>query len=153
VTVHNVLGALRLAAYSLPLRLDLANHSPTGFEWGYAGSGPSQLALALLADALVDDKAALSLHMVFKFHTVAHFPRATWDLSLHQVLAAAVEIAKPCGLMRDGARISRICGDCASFLRERHMVIPDDAGVLDPAPGYTAEQTRAAAFAHHGSRS
>jgi Family of unknown function (DUF6166) len=27
-------------------RLDLWNHSPTGFEWGYGGSGPAQLALA-----------------------------------------------------------------------------------------------------------
>ena len=25
-------------------------HSPDGFEWGYAGSGPADLALALLAD-------------------------------------------------------------------------------------------------------
>lgn len=29
-----------------------AHHSPDGFEWGYGGSGPSDLALALLADAL-----------------------------------------------------------------------------------------------------
>ena len=28
-------------------RLDLYNHSPTGFEWGYCGSGPAQLALAI----------------------------------------------------------------------------------------------------------
>jgi len=34
----------------LPFRLDLANHSPDGFEWGYQGSGPAQLALAILAD-------------------------------------------------------------------------------------------------------
>ncbi len=33
----------------LPLRLDLYNHSPTGFEWAYNGSGPAQLALAILA--------------------------------------------------------------------------------------------------------
>ena len=26
------------------------NYSPTGFEWGYGGSGPSQLALALSLD-------------------------------------------------------------------------------------------------------
>ena len=26
------------------------NHSPGGFEWGYGGSGPSQLALAILLD-------------------------------------------------------------------------------------------------------
>ena len=30
-------------------RLDLCSHSPSGFEWGYGGSGPAQLALALLA--------------------------------------------------------------------------------------------------------
>jgi hypothetical protein len=39
----------------LNLRLDLRNHSPSGFEWGYGGSGPAQLALALLADCLGDD--------------------------------------------------------------------------------------------------
>src|SRR5262245_4369364 len=36
----------------LPPRLELANHSPTGFEWGYGGSGPAQLALAMVADGL-----------------------------------------------------------------------------------------------------
>ncbi len=34
----------------LPDRRDLFNHS-RGFEWGYGGSGPAQLALALAADA------------------------------------------------------------------------------------------------------
>lgn len=37
---------------ALPLRLDVANHSPTGFSWGYNGSGPAQLALAILAHAM-----------------------------------------------------------------------------------------------------
>lgn len=36
----------------LPRRYDIANHSPDGFEWGYGGSGPAQLALALCIDAL-----------------------------------------------------------------------------------------------------
>ena len=35
-----------------PLRVEpslvLRRHSPTGFEWGYGGSGPAQLALAIL---------------------------------------------------------------------------------------------------------
>ena len=31
------------------------NHSPTGFEWGYGGSGPAQLALALLLDYVCDE--------------------------------------------------------------------------------------------------
>ena len=43
-------------ATSCPLdsRLDMRNHSPTGFEWGYGGSGPAQLALALAASRLPD---------------------------------------------------------------------------------------------------
>lgn len=48
VTVTDASSAIR----ALPTRLDLARHSPTGFEVGYAGSGPAQLALAILADAL-----------------------------------------------------------------------------------------------------
>lgn len=28
--------------------LAVRNHSPTGFAWGYGGSGPAQLALAVL---------------------------------------------------------------------------------------------------------
>lgn len=31
--------------------LEVRNHSPCGFNWGYNGSGPAQLALALLLDA------------------------------------------------------------------------------------------------------
>jgi hypothetical protein len=46
-------------AYRLPPRCDLYNHSPTGFAWGYGGSGPAQLALAILADYLEDDAKAL----------------------------------------------------------------------------------------------
>lgn len=46
----------------LPLRLDLANHSPDGFQWGYAGSGPAQLALAMAADATGDDQLALRVY-------------------------------------------------------------------------------------------
>jgi hypothetical protein len=61
----------------LPLRLDLFNHSPTGFSWGYTGSGPAQLALALLADALGDDDLAVRLHQDFKFKVVACWPKAS----------------------------------------------------------------------------
>ncbi len=38
--------------YLLPLApsLEIRNHSPDGFGWDYAGSGPAQLALAILLD-------------------------------------------------------------------------------------------------------
>ena len=35
--------------------LELVNHSPSGFEWGYGGSGPAQLALAFLLDYTDDE--------------------------------------------------------------------------------------------------
>jgi uncharacterized protein DUF6166 len=38
----------------LPTHADLYNHSPDGFSWGYAGSGPTQLALAMLMEVLED---------------------------------------------------------------------------------------------------
>src|SRR5438105_8253153 len=66
-------------------RLDLWNHSPTGFEWGYGGSGPAQLALALLADHLGNDDQAVSLHQAFKFVLVANMPRAGWTLTTEQI--------------------------------------------------------------------
>ena len=56
---------------ALPLRLDLSNHSPTGFEWGYNGSGPAQLALAMLADYLGNDDEALALYQDFKREVIA----------------------------------------------------------------------------------
>jgi hypothetical protein len=42
-----------------PLRQRIVYHSPTGFEWGYAGSGPADLALNILADAAGDDECTV----------------------------------------------------------------------------------------------
>jgi hypothetical protein len=75
----------------LRLRLDLANKSPTGFEWGYGGSGPGQLALALLADALDDDARALRLFMAFKWAVTAKLPRdVPWQLTSTEIIAKVV---------------------------------------------------------------
>lgn len=57
----NVFVVEGAARRPLPLRLDLVNHSPTGFAWGYCGSGPAQLALAIPADATGDDDLAVRL--------------------------------------------------------------------------------------------
>jgi hypothetical protein len=63
-------------------RFDLANHSPSGFAWGYGGSGPAQLALALLADVYGDDKIALIYHQSFKWKVVARLEQnAPWTLT------------------------------------------------------------------------
>ena len=74
-------------ARSIPLnpQLKLRNHSPDGFEWGYGGSGPAQLALALLVDAVGDTRAgkvhALAHYQTFKFEVVARLARDEWELS------------------------------------------------------------------------
>lgn len=47
------------------------NHSPDGFEWGYEGSGPAQLALALLLDVTHNPELSVRLHQTFKRHFVA----------------------------------------------------------------------------------
>ena len=63
-------------------RLDLYNHSPTGFEWGYCGSGPAQLALAILADHLGDDRQALDVYQRFKWAVIVELPRnRSWTLT------------------------------------------------------------------------
>jgi hypothetical protein len=66
-------------------RLDLWNHSPTGFEWGYCGSGPAQLALALLADHLADDRQALDIYQRFKWALVAELPKKGWTLTSREI--------------------------------------------------------------------
>ena len=79
-------AAFSQAGCALSPRLDLANKSPTGFEWGYGGSGPAQLALALCADALGDDEAALDLFQLFKDRVISALPRdEPWTLTAAEV--------------------------------------------------------------------
>ena len=69
-------------------RWDLYNHSPNGFEWGYGGSGPAQLALAIVADHLGDDEKALAIYQSFKFSVIAALPEKEWKLSSDEIEAA-----------------------------------------------------------------
>ena len=56
------------------------NHSPDGFNWGYQGSGPAQLALALLYDVTGDKDIAVRLHQAFKRAFVATWGE-TWEIT------------------------------------------------------------------------
>lgn len=75
----------------LPWRLDLCNHSHSGFNWGFGGSGPAQLALALLAD-LLGDETALKHYQSFKWKVIARLPSVGWILSPATIKAALSEI-------------------------------------------------------------
>lgn len=61
--------------------LRLWKHSPTGFEWGYCGSGPAQLALALLLDATGEKQLAVDYHQQLKSEVVAGWEEWGWTVS------------------------------------------------------------------------
>jgi hypothetical protein len=59
-------------------------HSPTGFSWGYGGSGPADLALSILADHFGENPTendlyhgrprSWQLHQPFKWRFIANLP-------------------------------------------------------------------------------
>ena len=64
----------------------LRNHSPDGFDWGYGGSGPAQLALAILLDCLGDEDEALEHYQPFKFAHLSALGRdEAWEITSCQV--------------------------------------------------------------------
>jgi len=79
----------------------LWNHSPDGFEWGYHGSGPAQLALAILYDAAMRrwtrrntaGEIAIRYHQEFKRMFVAAFPREGFRLRLSEEIASISGLA------------------------------------------------------------
>lgn len=83
VTVTDRRGTRLLAQ-----RQDLRLHSPSGFEWGYLGSGPAQLALAICADVLGNDERAVRVYQRFKEKMLA--PLFGDDFRLSEELAREV---------------------------------------------------------------
>lgn len=80
-------------------------HSPDGFEWGYAGSGPADLALAICADvlgerwettsiteSLVIAARSVTVYEKVKEKIVVGFPHALWSVTEEQVKAIILEI-------------------------------------------------------------
>jgi hypothetical protein len=88
-------------SYLLPHQV---KHSPDGFEWGYFGSGPADLARSILAFALSaemclscqgngcwDCDAGLlgvppSLYQTYKEDVIAGLPKAGWTIQLSEVV-------------------------------------------------------------------
>jgi len=63
----------------------LYNHSPDGFEWGYGGSGPAQLALAILLHYTGNPKEALMWHQDFKWEFMAKAPQEGFVITADQI--------------------------------------------------------------------
>ena len=63
----------------------MRNHSPTGPSWGYGGSGPAQLALAILL-AMTDAATAERFYQQFKWSVIAPIEADRWALAAGDVL-------------------------------------------------------------------
>ena len=74
-------------------RYDLKRYSPAGFEWTYEGDGPRQLALALLADHLGDDRRAVALTEAFMRAVVSELDNA-WRMTGAEI-AVALRVLQP----------------------------------------------------------
>jgi hypothetical protein len=61
-------------------------HSPTGFEWGYGGSGPADLALNILSYFVPVDEA-FRLHQSFKWDFISPLPHEGGTIKNEAILA------------------------------------------------------------------
>lgn len=61
--------------------LKVINHSPDGFNWGYGGSGPAQLALAILLEFLPKEEAQC-IHQSLKWEYVSIWPQQDLDQTI-----------------------------------------------------------------------
>jgi hypothetical protein len=69
-------GELLSPNYSLVFRC----HSPGGFNWGYRGAGPMQLALAIMLE-ITHPVVALEMYQWFQYIFVEKMPKESWLIS------------------------------------------------------------------------
>jgi hypothetical protein len=86
------IDGVKVTVDDVPLdpRLQVREFSRNGFEWSYEGPEPRQLALALLADHLGNDTAAMASVESFMRSVVANFGNE-WEMTsadIDQALAA-----------------------------------------------------------------
>lgn len=77
--------------YQLP---HLVHHSPTGFEYGYGGSGPADLARSIVGDFLATDDPDPKLCQAVKERFIASVPSDLRQLVIRgNDLQAVIELA------------------------------------------------------------
>ena len=66
----------------------IRNHSPGGFNWGYAGSGPAQLALALLLEVTDDVQIARAHYNDFTYEVIGRVTsqETDWELKEQKIV-------------------------------------------------------------------
>ncbi|MCK9544903.1 MAG: DUF6166 domain-containing protein [Novosphingobium sp.] len=84
---------------NLPMYLNEVNHSPTGFEWGYYGSGPSQLSYAIVRYLAGKDteqpeakEFAELIYIPFKQDVIGNLPYDSWELEYNDAMDIVKEL-------------------------------------------------------------
>jgi hypothetical protein len=78
------------AAANVPHAIVL--HSPTGFEWGYGGSGPADLALNILYAVTGNKELALRHYQEFKWTFIAAMPEEGGTIRRDDILSWLKEV-------------------------------------------------------------
>ena len=60
----------------------IRNHSPDGFNWGYGGSGPAQLSLAICLSLYGEKGSNPSCNQNFKWDHIEGLPQSNFDVEL-----------------------------------------------------------------------
>jgi hypothetical protein len=86
--------------------LNVVNHSPSGFEVGYRGSGPTQLACGLLLDYYDDAQVAREHYITFRNRVISQLewdgPAACWHLTGEEIDAAMATLTDDVVALPDG---------------------------------------------------
>ena len=70
---------------SLEKSLQIVDHSPDGFQWGYNGSGPAQLSAAILYELTDDPDLTREYYQLFKFDHVVNWEGLIFEISEDEV--------------------------------------------------------------------
>jgi hypothetical protein len=63
----------------------IVNHSPSGFDWGYGGSGPADFALNILS-IFIGQEAAEKYYQDFKWQFIAQLPHEGGTIKREDIL-------------------------------------------------------------------
>ena len=63
----------------------LVRHSPDGFEWGYGGSGPADLARSIVGDLFEDPDPPPAIYQAVNRELVAKLPRCGGQITEAEV--------------------------------------------------------------------
>ena len=83
------------ARLSLRKSSQVVDHNPTGFQWGYGGSGPAQLAAAILYEITDNPELTRTYYQLFKFDHVAKWDGVTFEISEDEVRTWLQEVGAP----------------------------------------------------------